>query len=281
MSYRTLSAIRSKSIDDEEIAMTVQPADHPPTRAPQAPTRQSALPPWLPPRSGRIRPVANPPAPVAESPRPLTVTVQVTLASSEALATAAEVADRFRDLAATVTAELGAGVEVTTTAAVVLDGGRPRPGAEPPRLSPVRPPVSAASPSGVGTTAPNSPVRGTGSSGTAGSGRTGLDTSALRIYPAQRSALHGASALTFTRREYDLLLFLAENAGRVFTRAQLLRSVWHHAFVSGERTVDVHVRRVRAKLREGGPVITTVRGIGYRLDHADRVAVIDDTARPA
>jgi DNA-binding response OmpR family regulator len=59
----------------------------------------------------------------------------------------------------------------------------------------------------------------------------------------------------------------------VFTRPQLLKWVWGHEVVSGERTVDVHVRRLRAKLLPGGPVITTVRGVGYRLDEADRVAV--------
>jgi two-component system, OmpR family, response regulator len=78
--------------------------------------------------------------------------------------------------------------------------------------------------------------------------------------------------IRFTRREFDLLLHLAEHAGVCFTRRQLLRSVWGHEF-SGERTVDVHVRRIRAKLGECGPTISTVHGFGYRLDDAARMRI--------
>jgi DNA-binding response OmpR family regulator len=60
----------------------------------------------------------------------------------------------------------------------------------------------------------------------------------------------------------------------VFDRAQLLRQVWGYEMVSGERTVDVHVRRLRVKLGEPGPLIATVRGVGYRLDEAARVVVV-------
>ncbi|MDQ1651415.1 MAG: hypothetical protein QOI35_615, partial [Cryptosporangiaceae bacterium] len=95
----------------------------------------------------------------------------------------------------------------------------------------------------------------------------------LRIDTSSREAVLDGTALVLTRREYELLLFLATRPGRVFTRPQLLKWVWGHEVVSGERTVDVHVRRLRAKLLPGGPVITTVRGVGYRLDEADRVAV--------
>jgi DNA-binding response OmpR family regulator len=69
--------------------------------------------------------------------------------------------------------------------------------------------------------------------------------------------------LTF--REFELLRFLASEPGRVFTREELLREVWGYDFYGGTRTVDVHVRRLRAKL---GPadehLIETVRGVGYR-----------------
>jgi len=88
-----------------------------------------------------------------------------------------------------------------------------------------------------------------------------------------RTALLKDEPIRFTRREFDLLLHLAEHAGICFTRRQLLRSVWGHEF-SGERTVDVHVRRIRVKLAESGPAISTVHGFGYRLDHADRVRVL-------
>jgi DNA-binding response OmpR family regulator len=78
-----------------------------------------------------------------------------------------------------------------------------------------------------------------------------------------------------TRREYDLLLFLAGHPGRVFTRPQLLKWVWGYEIVSGERTVDVHIRRLRRKLREHGPTISTIRGIGYRFDDPTLVDVFD------
>ena len=78
---------------------------------------------------------------------------------------------------------------------------------------------------------------------------------------------HG-SEVEFTRVEYDLLLFFARHPRRVFTRPQLLQIVWGYSH-AGERTVDVHIRRLRAKLGEV-PLVTTVRGVGYRLaDEAD------------
>lgn len=104
---------------------------------------------------------------------------------------------------------------------------------------------------------------------------TELDRAApLRILSAGYRAELDGVPLALTRREYDLLLFLAEHPGQVFTRVQLLQTVWQQAFVSGQRTIDVHVRRLRAKLGERGPQIATVRGVGYRLDAPDRVAVI-------
>jgi DNA-binding response OmpR family regulator len=71
-------------------------------------------------------------------------------------------------------------------------------------------------------------------------------------------------ALTF--REYELLKFLADNKGRVFTREALLNKVWGYDYYGGDRTVDVHIRRLRSKIED--PVhsfIETVRNIGYRF----------------
>lgn len=71
--------------------------------------------------------------------------------------------------------------------------------------------------------------------------------------------------LTF--REFELLSYLAANPGRVFTRAQLLAEVWGYDYFGGTRTVDVHVRRLRAKLgKDYDMMIGTVRGVGYKLD---------------
>lgn len=92
-----------------------------------------------------------------------------------------------------------------------------------------------------------------------------IDTSSRQIYV-------DADPIRFTRREFDLLLFLANNAGAAFTRLQLLQAVWGHEF-SGERTVDVHIRRIRAKLRQYGDVIATVHGFGYRLENTEQILV--------
>ena len=72
--------------------------------------------------------------------------------------------------------------------------------------------------------------------------------------------------LVMTFKEYELLRFLAMNAGRVFTREQLLNRVWGYDYFGGARTVDVHIRRIRAKIEiHGHAFIETVRNVGYRL----------------
>ena len=73
--------------------------------------------------------------------------------------------------------------------------------------------------------------------------------------------------LDLTFREFELLKYLATNPGRVFTRDHLLQEVWGYDYFGGTRTVDVHVRRLRAKLGvEHEQLIGTVRGVGYKLD---------------
>jgi hypothetical protein len=106
--------------------------------------------------------------------------------------------------------------------------------------------------------------------------RRGGDPS-LRVYLASRMVLSDGAPVRLTRREYDLLVFLCQNPRRVFSRGQLLQHVWGYQMVSGERTVDVHVRRLRVKLGDRDPLIATVRGVGYRLDDAARVTVLPDT----
>jgi DNA-binding response OmpR family regulator len=73
--------------------------------------------------------------------------------------------------------------------------------------------------------------------------------------------------LDLTYREFELLKYLAQHPGRVFTRGQLLQEVWGYDYFGGTRTVDVHIRRLRAKLgAEHESLIGTVRGVGYKLD---------------
>jgi len=72
--------------------------------------------------------------------------------------------------------------------------------------------------------------------------------------------------LDLTYMEYELLKFLAQSPGKVFTRETLLSRVWGYEYYGGARTVDVHVRRLRAKLgEEHASVIETVRSVGYRF----------------
>jgi len=72
--------------------------------------------------------------------------------------------------------------------------------------------------------------------------------------------------LDLTYMEYELLKFLAQNPGRVFTRETLLSRVWGYEYYGGARTVDVHIRRLRAKLgEEHANLISTVRSVGYRF----------------
>jgi DNA-binding response OmpR family regulator len=79
----------------------------------------------------------------------------------------------------------------------------------------------------------------------------------------------GGRVLDLTFKEFELLRFLAEHPGRVFSRAKLLQEVWGYDFYGGTRTVDVHVRRLRSKLGpEHEQLIETVRGVGYRAAQA-------------
>jgi len=72
--------------------------------------------------------------------------------------------------------------------------------------------------------------------------------------------------LDLTYKEFELLKFLAQHPGRVFSRAQLLQEVWGYDYYGGTRTVDVHVRRLRAKLgSEHEGLIGTVRNVGYKF----------------
>ncbi len=71
--------------------------------------------------------------------------------------------------------------------------------------------------------------------------------------------------LELTHQEFELLRYLAQHRGRVFTREALLERAWGYRYVGGTRTVDIHVRRVRAKLGEQGSLIETVRNVGYKM----------------
>jgi DNA-binding response OmpR family regulator len=80
----------------------------------------------------------------------------------------------------------------------------------------------------------------------------------------RREARRGGEVIPLATREFDLLRYLAENAGLALTRQQLLDGVWGPGWYGDERTVDVHVRQLRKKLGPGLP-LATVWGVGYRL----------------
>ena len=86
----------------------------------------------------------------------------------------------------------------------------------------------------------------------------------VEVDPGRREARVDDQVVALTTREFDLLQFLAENAGLALSRRQLLEGVWGPDWYGDERTVDVHVRQLRKKLGPGLPLVT-VWGVGYRL----------------
>jgi len=87
----------------------------------------------------------------------------------------------------------------------------------------------------------------------------------LVIDVAGYEARLGGRRIDLTHQEFELLRFLAQHRGRVFTREALLERAWGYRYAGGTRTVDIHVRRVRSKLGDAGSLIETVRNVGYKL----------------
>jgi two-component system alkaline phosphatase synthesis response regulator PhoP len=92
----------------------------------------------------------------------------------------------------------------------------------------------------------------------------------LTVSTTAREATYRGKKLSLTPREFELLAFLARNPGRVLSREELLRKVWGYDYVGETRTVDVHVRRLRAKLGDKGKLIQTVTGAGYKFANSGR-----------
>jgi len=101
----------------------------------------------------------------------------------------------------------------------------------------------------------------------------------LSIDETTYQARLGTRPLDLIFKEFELLKFLAQHPGRVFSRAQLLQEVWGYDYFGGTRTVDVHVRRLRAKLGpEREAMIGTVRNVGYKFVAQSLAALPDDLA---
>ena len=92
-----------------------------------------------------------------------------------------------------------------------------------------------------------------------------LERHGIRLKSDAHTAEGAEGALNLTATEFRLLEDLLRHAGGVRTREQLLNAVWGYSFEGYARTVDTHVRRLRAKLGEAAPVLETVRGVGYRI----------------
>ncbi|MFT4235580.1 MAG: response regulator transcription factor [Microbacterium sp.] len=93
-----------------------------------------------------------------------------------------------------------------------------------------------------------------------------VQTSGITIDESSYSAKVRGRPLDLTYKEFQLLHFFATHPSRVFTREQLLSEVWGYDYFGGTRTVDVHVRRLRAKLGDLEQLIGTVRNVGYRFN---------------
>ncbi|OCA92282.1 response regulator transcription factor [Pseudobacillus wudalianchiensis] len=98
---------------------------------------------------------------------------------------------------------------------------------------------------------------------------TGLVVADIEIYPEKYEAYFQGNLLELTPKEFELLLYLMENKGRVLTRDQLLSAVWKYDFAGDTRIVDVHISHLREKIEQNSrkpEYIKTIRGLGYKLE---------------
>ncbi|AZU63587.1 response regulator transcription factor [Neobacillus mesonae] len=96
-----------------------------------------------------------------------------------------------------------------------------------------------------------------------------IEIGSLKIFPEKYEAYFKEDLLELTLKEFELLLYLAQNKGRVLTRDQLLSAVWNYDFAGDTRIVDVHISHLREKIEKDTrrpDYIKTVRGLGYKLE---------------
>ena len=91
----------------------------------------------------------------------------------------------------------------------------------------------------------------------------------ITVIPERHEVTVYGKSVTLTLKDYELLLLLMRNRGRVFSREELLQKVWGYGFKGESRTVDVHIRTLRSKLGTPGELIQTIRGVGYRIGESD------------
>ena len=93
-----------------------------------------------------------------------------------------------------------------------------------------------------------------------------LRVGTLTVSPSHHTVEVGGTPVTLSLKEFKLLCMLLEKNGAVATRDEILSSIWGYAFDGESRTVDVHIRNLRQKLRDAGECIETVKGIGYKIE---------------
>lgn len=93
-----------------------------------------------------------------------------------------------------------------------------------------------------------------------------LSAGALTIDENSHVVTADGATIELTYKEYELLALLLKHQGRVYSREQILDLIWGHDYDGESRTVDVHIRTLRAKLGESANLIKTVRGVGYKLE---------------
>ena len=93
-----------------------------------------------------------------------------------------------------------------------------------------------------------------------------MDLGSVVIDELGRSVQSGGTQVDLSPKEFELLTYLASNRGIALSREQLLNAVWGYDYYGDLRTLDTHIKNLRAKLGDGGDMIKTVRGYGYKLE---------------
>jgi two-component system alkaline phosphatase synthesis response regulator PhoP len=93
---------------------------------------------------------------------------------------------------------------------------------------------------------------------------SGISIGDLRIEPEEYMVYLRNEPISLAKKEFELLQYLASKPGRVFLRTEILNQIWGSDVIVGDRTIDVHIRKIRQKL--GLDCITTVKGVGYKFE---------------
>ena len=88
----------------------------------------------------------------------------------------------------------------------------------------------------------------------------------MKINKTSHKVFIAEEQIELSPKEYDLLMYLAENIGSALSRDQILNAVWGYDYFGDLRTVDTHIKRLRLKLRDQATLVQTVRGYGYRFE---------------